>query len=874
MYRRISKLKTTGQKIGVAVLPINKGGTGAKTAKEAAVNLGLITYAESNKPNRAVVLPANGKIDPSLFEAGAGSKQHALDGPKTITAGAPANYTILDLDDFLEYEISADGADVQRNGDMLTVVAYQGVSSVKLRINTKEYIIAVDGASGTIATPSIVSPVNNFDSASEVQTVVSSGFGSSIPGESHLSSTWELASDANFTQIILSLTKSTVSKTSWVVTGLVAGRSYFVRVRHHGLSGATSNWSPAVVFSTKASFVVSKLVQTIQPPTHNVNGSVLQSQNIGTSVALSKDGNHMVVGTFPKPSPVSNLNNVTMVAFYSKVGGSWVQNTAFSDFPTLDPSAMPTFDASVRAYEMSVAISGDGMTAAVANHLVGNREVRQVRIYRRNGNAWVGVQSVGSDGLNERYATSLAFSYDGSVLVVGSPRANTNGVTTGAVYVYRTGVNVRDGFLYSPTNADQILMPTGLSSADNALYGMSVDVSSDGRFLAVGAPGAKNNNDIGRVYLYALSGSRFEPAPIWTSNAYPFNNAQVTRGHRVKLNADGTMLGIGVQISDGVTAVTQTSIGGVQMFSITAANGGYGVQFITALQPGDLIQGCGMNFDMDDAGSQVFVASPYYSTGNHAKRGNVIQYARQGNGGYFIQGDLVEKLGSWTANDMSGTGMAVSGDGTVFALGTPMLATATTSVNYSTPTLLSIGGAVPYTAPQQVTRDTLEIDITLAVPTYTMKPGPLTIPVTTNIGTPPLYMPTQVFPAGQLNPAASNYGFPTSCGLQINNGNYLDVSLIWTNRRVNPAGGYFYDAQYGIGGSGFLVVVTYNSIDHMTAQNTVKLSRATIDNSQTDGQKIIRFQAANGDFPTQYTFTRTTSYSSAADGRGAIHMFQ
>lgn len=859
MYTKLTRVLSKAKKGTGGLLPISKGGTGASTAAAAAVALGLVTYGTSNKPNRPVVLNSSGKLDPSMYEVGSGSKQHALTGPTSLSPSVPGVYTISDLDDFTDYEISADGAEIQRNNERLTITPYVGVSAVKLRINTKEYSIPVSSSSGSISQPSITSPVNGYAQATDSQQFTVSAFATTIPGETHQSSTWELSSDANFSQILNSVTKSVASKTIWTVSGLVAGRTYFVRVRHHGSSGATSVWSSVIAFSTKTAFVISKLVQTI------TGLGTTERNQIGTSVAISNDGSVMVLGTLPASSPAY----AETAHVFRATNGIWTLETKFTNGIVNSPVDWELF---TRPNETRVAISGDGKTIAVAyakrstlGVTYGNFEVR---VYYYQNSAWSQIATFPAPSGNaDSMGAAISLNRDGTVLAIGYPAGSTNNAKTGIAWICR---KTNGSF----SQYDQALIP--VTYAD-ARFGASVELSDDGRYLAVGAPGHITDADQGIVYLYGLSGNSYNA--IWDSRSYPTNNKQIRRGGDIKLASDGSYMALAVQPADGVTSFTQPTIGGVQMFSIN----GNAVQYLTSLQPGNLAHMIGARIAMTGDASQVFIASPLYDRPGSANAGYIMQYYRQSaSGGYSLLNEFAEKIGTLYPDGQAGAGMAVSRDGTTLAIGMPLLAKGTSTVNKSTPVLLSIGGATMVSVPNNVTLDATSIEGTLAVPVYSPKNTPQTVStsyVATGTDGGALWPTTFTFAAGQLNPSASNYGFPGTIDtkFRVTSTTWIDAPIVLrsVNRRVNPAGGYFYDGNYTISGSeAFPLTITYSTIDNVNEVSKITYNRTSIDTSTNDGLKNIVFTSSYQNLTATYQYSVTTTTNTALSTKGSVSVFQ
>ena len=94
------------------------------------------------------------------------------------------------------------------------------------------------------------------------------------------------------------------------------------------------------------------------------------------------------------------------------------------------------------------------------------------------------------------FGHSVALSEDGTILAVGAPNDPTNGVGAGLVSVYSF-----DGTDWRKLGDDL------LGRSPTSLFGWSVDVSPDGRYVLVGAPGSDaRGENVGQVFLYSLAG--------------------------------------------------------------------------------------------------------------------------------------------------------------------------------------------------------------------------------------------------------------------------------------------------------------------------------------------------------------------------------
>ena len=135
---------------------------------------------------------------------------------------------------------------------------------------TTTWSAATAAAVPTVNTPSISTPVNGATGLNPAVnspaglTVTSTVFGSSGgAGTNHVSSDWQLATDAAFTTVVFSATASTTSLVSWLIpqANLTVSTTYYVRVRYtSGTAGAgvvaTSSYSAGSSFATASSFAI------------------------------------------------------------------------------------------------------------------------------------------------------------------------------------------------------------------------------------------------------------------------------------------------------------------------------------------------------------------------------------------------------------------------------------------------------------------------------------------------------------------------------------------------------------------------------------------------------------------------------------------
>ena len=298
----------------------------------------------------------------------------------------------------------------------------------------------------------------------------------------------------------------------------------------------------------------------------------------GFAVALSADGNTMAIGAVGEDSAATGINGngadnsaagSGAAYVFFRTGASWSQqayvkasNTGAGD-----------------AFGFSLDLSGDGNTlvvgaiaeASAAAGINGNQADNSsagsgaAYVFVRNGAAWSqqAYLKASNTGGGDTFGFAVALSGDGASLAVGAigegssiggvggNQADNQAPGAGAVYLYtRSGTTWTQQAYIKASNPD---------NADE--YGYSVDLSSDGSTLAVGARfedsaaagigGNQADNTLansGAVYVYTRSGT------TWSQQAYlkaASPGASDTFGASVALAAGGDTLAVGACCEDG-----------------------------------------------------------------------------------------------------------------------------------------------------------------------------------------------------------------------------------------------------------------------------------------------------------------------------------
>lgn len=321
----------------------------------------------------------------------------------------------------------------------------------------------------------------------------------------------------------------------------------------------------------------------------------------GASVALSADGNTLVVGAPWESSAATGINGdqgndsagLSGAAYvFTRTGTTWAQqayvkasNTGIND-----------------EFGSSVALSADGLTLAVGaiGEMSDATGINQdedndsalgsgaVYVYAHNGDTWAQQAYIKASntrifvGFGFTFGAAVALSTDGNTLAVGAPHEHSGATginddqdnvampLSGAVYVYTRHADAWAQQAYiKASNTGQI---------DE--FGVSVALSADGNTLAVGAHGEDSSatgidgdagddpaaSESGAVYVYVRSGG------TWLQQAYiKASNTGLTDnfGIGIALSADGDTLVVGAPGEDS----NATGIGGDEGSDEVSASG-------------------------------------------------------------------------------------------------------------------------------------------------------------------------------------------------------------------------------------------------------------------------------------------------------------
>lgn len=260
----------------------------------------------------------------------------------------------------------------------------------------------------------------------------------------------------------------------------MTAEKYYFRVRYHGSSRGAGPWSPA-----KSITIVKPDVGSLVEKQRFQASDYAMNAYFGWSAALSADGLTLVIGATLDDTPLVDAGAIYL---FQLENGLYVQKQKL----------VPTDSAKYDAFGRSVDISSDGsriISGSYGKDGVGVIDTGAAYVFLKTGALWVQETkfTAPDPGQDDMYGYAVALSGDGLTAAVGAHLNDDFGLSSGSLYLYafRTGVWTYVGKI----------SPTDLTDGDQ--YGCSVELNEDGTMMAVGAYKNQNTYlGDGSVYLY------------------------------------------------------------------------------------------------------------------------------------------------------------------------------------------------------------------------------------------------------------------------------------------------------------------------------------------------------------------------------------
>jgi hypothetical protein len=260
----------------------------------------------------------------------------------------------------------------------------------------------------------------------------------------------------------------------------------------------------------------------------------------GTSVALSADGNNLVIG-----GPTDNTN-IGALWVFTRAGGVWTQQGT---------KLTGTGETGAGELGFSVAMSADGNTL-VSGAPMDNTSTGAIFVFTRTAGAWTQLSTkitlTGETGAGA-FGSSVAITPDGLNIIAGAPNDNTNVGKVGR-FEYN---NIPAGIAYIQVGVSL----TASGETGTGQFGNAVSVSGAVSTLIVGAK--NDNTNVGATFVYCRVGN------VYTKTTFYYNQLEkligtgatgtANQGYSVAINATGNTLAVGGPDDNG-------SIGAVWIF--------------------------------------------------------------------------------------------------------------------------------------------------------------------------------------------------------------------------------------------------------------------------------------------------------------------
>jgi hypothetical protein len=275
------------------------------------------------------------------------------------------------------------------------------------------------------------------------------------------------------------------------------------------VSGASGDASGvgAVVVWTRSGTTWTQQGAKITPTGHS------GAANFGFSISCSTDGNTVSVG-----APADNSNRGATFVF-TRSGTTWSQQGSKLSNPT---------DSS-QGY--SVSMSSDGNTLAASSAAFTDYVV----IYTRSGSTWTGLRVLLTELFPQRtYESSVSISADGNTLIVGYLSDSYKG----AVWILK-----RSGSSWTQASKNSVTP----RFARNAAFGRSVKIV--GSTVIVGASG--EGYPLGTAYAFSYNGTSLTSETKCVITGY---TSAAQQGQAMAVNATNTTLVVGAPLEANSTS--------------------------------------------------------------------------------------------------------------------------------------------------------------------------------------------------------------------------------------------------------------------------------------------------------------------------------
>jgi hypothetical protein len=375
----------------------------------------------------------------------------------------------------------------------------------------------------------------------------------------------------------------------------------------------------------------------------DIDGEVGIDQS-GHSISLSSDGNILVIGA---PFNDGNGKDSGHVRVYRNNNGSWEQiGTDINGEAVGDGSGW------------SVSISSNGSIIAIGAPFNDGNGINSghVRVYNNNNNNSVWEQvgnDINAEAAGDRFGESVSLSSDGNIVAIGAIYNNDgNGINSGHVRVYRNNNG----------NWEQIGSDIDGEEARDGSGG-AISLSSDGNILAVGATGNNGTDGQGGSGLSGYVRIYKNNNEVWEQIGHNINGEAIGdySGRSVNLSSDGNIIAIGAPWNDG----NGNSSGHVRVYR---NNNGIWEQIGSDIDGEAAEDQSGYSVSLSSDGSIVAIGAIKSDGGITERKPGHVRIYRTNNGSWEQIGNDIDGEGD---NNNFGLSVSLSTNGNIVAIGAP-----------------------------------------------------------------------------------------------------------------------------------------------------------------------------------------------------------
>lgn len=282
---------------------------------------------------------------------------------------------------------------------------------------------------------------------------------------------------------------------------------------------------------------------------NNINGENSLDYS-GYSVSLSSNGSIIAIGS---PENDENGDNSGNVRVYENIGGNWVQMGTDIDGENIDDEF---------GYSVSLNFNGTIVAIGAYNNSESEYWAGHVRIYEYIAGDWVQIgEDIDGEYYNDHSGNSISLSSDGSIIAIGALYNDGDGIgnSTGHVRIYKFNGNA----WYQLGNDIN-------GEAQSDMSGYSVDLSTDGSIVAIGAvhnDGNEYTSNCGHTRVYRYNGISW----VQIGGDIDGEDNMDYFGSSVALNSDGRIVAIGALNNIGNSS-SATGAGHVRIFEFDGIN--------------------------------------------------------------------------------------------------------------------------------------------------------------------------------------------------------------------------------------------------------------------------------------------------------------